>query len=331
MSSHLSPAQIVFLFYIPMLLADMIIFSKLLFQLQCSSSKGRNQISTVQRRVHIICFCCILLTSVCDMAHSFAAIITDSSLVPELDWIVGIEIAADFFYFLSSLLIYLLLIDRLYSTFQHTIYQLTQSTLTMLFVMIGIQCLFMTAYCIDQWIDSHTDSSIWYRVSGGISACVLIFDILLNLFFFALFIRKLRQSVLMRLRLECSDSRSRNIEDSLKQSSNTKMLDVITKQTIIGTSVSFCSVGLLGFLLPASIVEAFYKDTEISIMFAYIARAAEGVLISYLLYLGLSMNDAAYRKACGRCHRNCYNYTQSTFKKEITKDYYLRDDLDASH
>ena len=130
-----------------------------------------------------------------------------------------------------------------------------------------------------------------------------------------------------RVRVESvnSVSLSDDIDDSLSVRSSTIILDVITKQTLIGTSIIICNVG---FLLQASVEAAFLDQSSWIWMIAYMERAIEGVAVSCLLYLGLSVNDAAYQKVCSRCHRRCYDCARQRFKNELKRDYYQMQELD---
>ena len=132
MSSPRVSAQIVFFMYIPMLIADVTIFGRLLYRLNRNNITDKKKVSTFQYRLHFTCFCCILLTSICDICHSFGSMITGTTLDSDIPIISMITIAADFFYFLSSLLIYLILIHRLHITFKGTAYELPRATLTAL-------------------------------------------------------------------------------------------------------------------------------------------------------------------------------------------------------
>ena len=131
----------------------------------------------------------------------------------------------------------------------------------------------------------------------------------------------LRQSVKLRLSMNVSA-----FSDRL----NTRILDLITKQTIIGIPVIFCSGG---FLMTEAITYALYKDSEVDYVIGYCCRATEGMSISLLLYLGLSLNDHLYRKLCGFCHRKCYQCAQSGFKKQMDKGYSMMDldDFDSNN
>ena len=281
-----NPAQVVFYFYLPMFLIDCSVFSALLYRFYCN--EALRPISAFQRRSHIFCFGTILMTAICDMGHAFGAMITDTSLIPkiqEIGWIAALEVSADFFGFFGWIMIYVILIERLYSTFKHTSYQLTRCTLTMVAIMMVIQSLCMVSYCTFVGLVA-TANPAFLRISSALSASVFINDILLNIFFFVLFIRKLRQSVIMRMVRD----RCKSVDESLRERLNTKIVDVIVKQTLIGTTVIAISTG---FLLTSCITYAINGESSKGGMFAYSYRAIEGVQITIVLYLGLS--NSVYR------------------------------------
>ena len=206
-------------------------------------------------------------------------------------------------------------------------YRLNRSTLLFALIIMSLQCLLITAYCIIvavqaiRHVHGHSFSAFWYHFSGDISACILSVDIILNVFLFLLFVRKLRHSMMTRLR---SDTESMTFQDTMKQiKANTRILDVITKQTLIGTSVTFCSIG---FAMTSFITETFGTDSPMKFTIAYAVRAVEGVMITALLYLGLYINDAEYKKLCGSCHRKCRSYGQRKVRYKVIHDYHLMDD-----
>ena len=245
-----------------------------------------------------------------------------NAFVPDINWIAAVQIAGNILYFMGSVMIYLLLIHRLYSTFANTVYHLSHTTLTMICIMLIVQFLFMTTFCIDQNIGRL---GMWFNV---IAIGCLIFDILLKFVMVILFVGKLKQTVMMRLRLttipiDCG-SRSVSIAESLNHKSYTKITNLMTKQAIIGMSIVLCS-GL--YLMISCIVPG---DGEMATVCAYIAGAVEGVVIAYLLFLGLTFNDNMYIKVCGGCHRICHRCAQREFAYEISKDYIQMDELDLS-
>ena len=314
-----------------MVILDILIFSKLLYQMYCPSTKKQDKvhkISAFQTRAHIICFCCILFTGACDIAHAVGAELTGTSLMTEIRWISYLIMAADFFYFSSSVLIYSILIHRLHSTFYNTIYGLSRSSVLFAIFIISIQSILMILYTLNVGFNYHQNASDgdskWIHVGGVLSAFILTLDAVLNFFLFALFIRKLRQSVMLRLD---SDTESMTITDALSHKSNTKILDVITKQTLLGISVTFCSAG---FTLTSFASEAFGGETEWDYCKDYVVRSVEGVMISLLLFLGLQINAAAYKRVCGRCHQFCRNYRLKKIQKHMSKGYYPMNELEDS-
>merc|ERR1719334_1957996 len=98
---------------------------------------------------------------------------------------------------------------------------------------------------------------------------------------------------------------TRKIKDSLEDGSkgsmsehfNMRLLDLVTKQTIVGTSITFCGIG---FLLTTAVGDVISSKSNMKYAYVmteeivYCARAGEGVMMMLLLYIGLSVNDAAY-------------------------------------
>merc|ERR1712154_434316 len=81
---------------------------------------------------------------------------------------------------------------------------------------------------------------------------------------------------------------------------NSRLIDVMVKQIVIGIAVTLCSGGF------SATVAILFRSFPKGIMTDYVVRAVEGGATSWLLYLGLFINDAMYRKVCGCCHRCCY-------------------------
>lgn len=212
-------------------------------------------------------------------------------------------------------------------TFQSTAYALPRTTLIGLSIGITVQALLMTTYCtgaffvLTQTYSTMTMLNFWFRFYSALSAALFIVDVVLNLSLIALFVRKLRQSVTLRLAMDHSA-----FSDRL----NTRILDLITKQTIIGIPIIFCSGG---FLVTESAAYALHINSELVYVIGYCSRAIEGVLVSLLLYLGLSLNANLYRKLCGWCHQKCYHCALSGFKKQVDQGYSMMhlDDVDSNY
>ena len=352
MSSSLLPTQIsrfhatfIIYFCVPFILIDCVIFCRLLYRIHYVPQNRTTP--TFQYRAHIICFCCIILSTLCDVGHAFGSWTTNTSILPEIPWISTVEVFADIFYFLSSITIYIILIHRLHRTFKYTTYRLGRCIFIIFFIMITIQCLLMTAYCILLALENTariTETRFqltWHRVLSAVSAAICISDVLFNLCLLALFIRKLKQSMMARIEFQpfgLSQKRDKNdlkrfrlsVESSLSETSNMKTLHVITKLTIIGTAVTFCSIG---FMTSAVILDAAYRPGQQAFVTTYwsdyCVRAVEGALILSLLYLGLGLNETIYMRVCGCCHRKCFQCAQRRFKNEATHDYVRMEDMSS--
>ena len=111
--------------------------------------------------------------------------------------------------------------------------------------------------------------------------------------------------------------------------SNSKLLAVIVKQTLIGISVTFCNVG---FLMTTCLMEMVYDSGMtlyiVTYWASYCVRATEGVVIALLLYIGLSVNDKAYQRVCGECHRKCHQCALHNFERKIDAEYQLMEDME---
>ena len=68
----------------------------------------------------------------------------------------------------------------------------------------------------------------------------------------------------------------------------------------------------------------------ITLWIEYVVIAVEGGLISFLLYLGLYINDAEHLKVCGRCHRFARDYRIKKMEQEISGGYYPMQDFEDS-
>merc|ERR1719242_581522 len=173
----------------------------------------------------------------------------------------------------------------------------------------------MIFYCATVGMHPNPQNNLhWYLVLGWLAACIAAVDGILDLLLFALFCYKLHQ--LARLRVE-HDFRSMSIGSALSQNSNSRLLDVITKQTIIGLCVVIFNAG---FAFAQFIMDHFSTETPQNLTIVYSVRAVQGVIISMLLYLGLAMNDAEYRRVCGCCHRTFHDIGSNNLRRQITKE-----------
>ena len=310
----LSPAEIILYFYIPFLIADISIFIRLLFKWFYVRETKDSKILPVQQKLHLICFAAIILSSLFDMAHAFGSFITKTLLLPIVDWILAFEITADTFYYISSLTLYIILINRLHVTFDKSMYQISKRFLAFIWCFITFQALVMIAYVIELYF--NCEPPIWCRIQGFQAAVIVISDWTLNAILFVIFIQKLRELVAMRIRYDSTINFDKNSQEGNAQ--NIRLLDTVTKQCIIGTVLTFANqmfaaTNFISFMLPPS-------DWETSMVFIYLVRAIESVFVCALLYLGLQMNHKEYIKICGLCHNAVYDCCVTTTKKDVCNE-----------
>merc|ERR1712087_790017 len=115
-----------------------------------------------------------------------------------------------------------------------------------------------------------------------------------------------------------------SVTSALQQKQHREMVDVVTKQCIIGISITVISGG---FAISIFIAETFNPETDVDLMWCYTVRAVEGLFIAILLYLGLKMNESCCQNICGFCHRRCFQCAQRQFKKDATGRYYAMNEL----
>eukprot|EP01084_Bolivina_argentea_P081524 147603_1 len=306
-----SPAEAVFYFCFPAIIADAIVFARFIHKLYIVHDENTRKISQFQQVAHIICFGTILLTSISDTLHGFGSMWTDTTLRPHIGWIQVFHVTADVFYFISSLTLYIILVQRLFWTFNNTSYQISKYFLLFIAILIIIQALVMILYCLNVAI-FDCSTPIWCHLIGILSAIITVIDYILNIILFTLFISKLRQLVIVRLQGDTSDM---NINDALNNTANNRLLNVITKQTLIGVFITIFnqSFGTCVFL-----TEAWNMASETKLVYPYITRGIEGMFVCFFLYLGLYINNNEYMKICGFCHQLCNICCIQKTKRAVT-------------
>merc|ERR1719361_1003878 len=143
---------------------------------------------------------------------------------------------------------------------------------------------------------------MWCQRLGLTAALIMANDYILNAILFILFVRKLKQLVESQLTSSMSEM---DLKQALDHRNHRHLLNLITKQAVIGT---FVIVLNQSFATAIFITFAFGTAAEANslVTFSYIVRAVEGVLIAFLLYIGLAMNEGDYYRFCKCCHSACY-------------------------
>ena len=300
--AQLSAAEICLYLYIPFLVMDITVFIRLLYKLFIFNDSRSRKLSKIQLIMHISCFSAVIIAAICDMIHALGSIITQTSLLTNIAWIRTFRVSADIFYYINSVLLYSILVNRVFSTFNETMYEINWYFKLFIIAMISFQSLVMISYCLNLAI-FNCDPDIWCKMLGYQSAVITANDYILNGILFILFIRKLRQLIVMRLHSD----RSSNINSD----HNNKLLNVITKQTLIGISLTLSNQLFATFVFITYTWIDINKWDEYT-SFDYLLRGIEGMTVCILLYLGLQINDTEYMKCCKHCHNACFDCCAKT-------------------
>eukprot|EP00484_Ammonia_sp_Unknown_P013028 CAMPEP_0197074516 /NCGR_PEP_ID=MMETSP1384-20130603/211149_1 /TAXON_ID=29189 /ORGANISM="Ammonia sp." /LENGTH=149 /DNA_ID=CAMNT_0042513357 /DNA_START=508 /DNA_END=953 /DNA_ORIENTATION=- len=148
------------------------------------------------------------------------------------------------------------------------------------------------------------------------ASAVMFNDYVLNIVAFALFIAKLRQLVIIKLKSELKEyvgskrTLNRGMTDALSVNDNNKLLVLITKQTVIGVFIIMVNQAFATCVFITFTFET-QAEAQASVVVAYLLRGGEGSVICFLLYLALAFNDNEYQKVCKLCHSACYNLCMS--------------------
>eukprot|EP01084_Bolivina_argentea_P269337 457716_1 len=293
-------SQIVFYGYIPFIILQIITFLRFL----CRNVKAA-EIMKFTKTLHIICFLTIILTSSCDMVHAFAAMVTNSSIIPvfsPLEYIKYLVPVSDSFYYIGTVSIYIILVQRLYTTFRHSIYKLSKYVVGFIALLIITQSIWMFLFILNV-LFYDCDTSFWCHVLGIQSAIVVIIDYIINTMLLILFIKKLKDLLNSRFS-ESIDVEHLNVNSLSKP--NSRLLNLITKQTIIGILMVLTNQ-LFGTFVFFMTTWNHISSFSGYLVFCYLLRGAEGSVVCYLLYVGFGINNAEYMKVCGCCHQTLSN------------------------
>eukprot|EP01084_Bolivina_argentea_P104638 187357_1 len=314
----LSAAEIIFYLYIPLIITDIGIFARLLYKLYIVTDESNRKISSVQQMLNLICFSAVIFCSLCDMLHAFGSMITNENLLTNTEWILIFHTGADVFYYMNTLTLYIILVHRLYTTFKNSMFQISIYLLSFITIFIFLQAVVMLSYCLNVAI-FNCDPKEWCDVLGIQSAIITANDYILNGILFILFIKKLRQLVLMRVRYDSITNFTKDKNNENNQ--NIKLLNVITKQSIIGVSLTLANQAFATAVF-ISFTWGTVNNWDKYLMIDYLSRGVEGVCVCCLLYLGLHINNDEYMKTCKYCHNACYNCCVPQTKKQNMDVYY---------
>ena len=201
----------------------------------------------------------------------------------------------DILYYIASISFYIILIMRVYFSFQDSVYKLNKYFLYLLCILILASILLCIIYLITLFIylpdgmKEFLNSTKWIAISFVIIWSSL--DILLSI----IFIYKLWQ-VIISLDIDIVNNNDNNNFD--------KIINLITRHCILFGLAIIANI----IVLFAYIYLTFIINNIITILIFYISRTFENLFIIIALFLSLNINHFIYNKLCKyfhSCFLNC--------------------------
>ena len=270
--------------------------------------KSRNK-CTFHNTSSLLCVFAIILYYINDLIHAFGVYINDGDLLRTAKP-VYIQIShalAQFFYYMSSVIIFIILIGRLYLVFNHSIYALNALTILFYFIIITFASLLMITNTA--LIGIFNNSTIFViELISVISLVLLIIDLIINVSLLILFVYKLKQVIY-------------NSDDK----NQIKLIKSMTKHTVL---CIICAIvnQLYNFNDYFSFEITTSDEWEYVVGIDYIIRGFEGIINTLVIYLYL--NKSFYSKICCLCDEFCYAICLRNVKNSLKIK--MKNDLDNS-
>eukprot|EP01084_Bolivina_argentea_P003779 7121_1 len=316
------------------LITSLIMSIHLTYQLFLSNSKSK--VRTLYRRITFIsCIFCTFCI-IADLIHVTHAFIDNGIIIShKYDHAL---VTATAFYYVGTVTLYILLMSRLYFTFQNTMYSLSNSLTIFIGLLISISALCGVYYCII--IASITDEYKVITFNRPATIILEINDFILNSVLLILFVYKLKRFIAdsydynntMELLINDSEEsiHSRNNTKSLSsihrdqvklEPHQNKFVRVITRNSLLGSLAIIANqLFWIGYMYDVYIVRDITVNLYPSIV--YSMRSCENMINVMVLYLSLTINDKMYFKLCNSCHKACYQcnvkQSQRTIIKQMT-------------
>jgi len=296
-------------------------FISYLHKLYCVGS-NRDKLTSLQRLLHNTCMFAVICTSIFDMLHAAGSMITNTPLLGAgtVQWVTLMEILADIFYYFNSLLLYFILIHRLYRTFDKSSYSISRRVFQWIGFQMLLQLILMTIYLLNLAVH-NCETTKWCKRLGITAALIMANDYILNAILFTMFLRKLKQLVESQLTSSMSDM---SLSQAMDHRNHRRLLNLITKQSVIGTFVIIFNqmFATCIFIIFAFEGSKFNAKSDLGLVrIAYILRAVEGIFICVLLYFGLAMNEKDYHRFCRCCHKACFSIVRKTTTRNVERSF----------
>eukprot|EP01084_Bolivina_argentea_P212601 361328_1 len=281
----------------------------------CQFSKLDKVVKSQQCMI-IITYLSCLLWIIMDMLRAIACSTNNISLLHPTGWIFYIHICADIFFYIGSISLYLLLIQRVVATFEGSQWPVSRCFLIYIIILIILQILTMITH-IYELLKTQNKTIIAQQTIAYLSIFLTVFDSLLNISLYGLFIKKLRQLVLNQYDMSDFGGINKSTDIELNNTA-LKFIALITKQTILSIYGTFWNQTFFIFHFFA-FVFGNARQFELYLTIKLIMRALDAISIVIVLFLSFGCNDKWYQKLCGNCHYCCYNCWLKQTQKKIYK------------
>ena len=258
----------------------------------------------------VICITSYVGTSIVDIIHiSMADKQKDINLLSSrFKIIIGI---GDLLYFNGSIVLYIILIYRLYSSFKSTIYAISRCAIIFFAISLILCSIIMLVYCIEIMV-------IYDITLGGyLWICIMGFDLFLNISMLTLFIYKLKQIIVDYYQINKELIMN---EDGMNLQSHQKgHVQLIAKISNLG----LFTILFNQLFYVCAIYEDLFKTNgfgrDLFPFITYSFRNIEGVINCVVLVLTFAMNEKLYFRMCRCCHGICENICLKDTKRRLTR------------
>lgn len=270
---------------------------------------------------------CAFSCSSMDVLHSITNQLESTPFIldeSDHDIIISIfRLFADIFYFSCTLILYLLFAGRLYLTFQGTQYQLKKSTLIVVILIVSIATIseiFYLLFLVLQILNVKLAEKLLFYTM----IIIAVSDIIINVFFLTLFLRKLKHIVVCQS--ENNFNQDLLLMDDEKESNDSYLIDldnkqlkfinIMTKMTLLsGISMIIYEIHL--FYLVSLFM--WFSDKSWAYIVGYSSRTFYILSATICIFLNFEINQDVYYRICGRFHRILYGMYVKDTKRKVRK------------
>ena len=304
-----------------------------LFAYKLRHIKNQYVLSNMIKYGSITCFIACTMNTGCDFAHNYWGYLESSQYqlyTKHYHILIGF---ADICYYTATISLYLIIVNRLYTTFKKTQYYLSKLTIIFISILLMLSALEGITYFTSEFI---WNAKYEYEIIGSLATVYVIIDGTLNLTVSILFINKLRKSMidvdenedkflpfLQQEQSQLDDKSNVSGDEQRKKVSlnahQIKFLNLMTRYTLLSViAIIFNQL----FNLSSIFCTFYYTNTPSNIIEgSYMLRSMENLINVIVIYLNFGFNAKEYYCLCGCCHRNCLKIMKVNTKRKITRIY----------